>query len=76
VLASPGTTYVSSGPINVLDLQAGLLMVDLRTHKTYDIHFESSGCNVAVQASFTGTGYESRRHHHKLPGGLQGRSPG
>jgi hypothetical protein len=41
VLASPGTAYVFSGQIEVLDLCPGLLVVDPRTHETYDIHFES-----------------------------------
>jgi hypothetical protein len=71
VLASPGTTYVFSGQIEVLDLRRGLLVVvDPRTDKTYDIHFDTvaghltrdlkQGSNVTVQANFTGTRYESR----------------
>jgi hypothetical protein len=44
--------------------------MDLRSHKTYDIHFDPAakhltqdlkqGSNVTVQAKFTGTRYESR----------------
>jgi hypothetical protein len=71
VLASPGTTYVFSGQIEMLDLRRGLLVVlDPRTHKTYDIHFDTveghltrdlkQGSNVTVLANFTGTRYESR----------------
>ena len=71
VLASPGTTCVFSVQIEVLDLRRGLVVVvDSRTHKTYDIHFDTvaghltrdlkQGSSVTVQANFTGTRYESR----------------
>ncbi len=71
VLASPGTLYAFSGQVEALDLRRGLLVVgDLRSNKTYDIHFDPAaihltqdlkqGSHVTVQANFTGTRYESR----------------
>jgi hypothetical protein len=68
VLATPGSTFVFSGPVTFLDLRAKVLVVgDAASDKTYKISFDlektptardlHEGQQVTVNATFEGTGY-------------------
>ncbi len=68
ILATPGSTFVFSGPVTFLDLRAKALAVgDAASDKTYKISFDPEklpvarslheGQQVSVNATFDGTGY-------------------
>jgi hypothetical protein len=71
VLATPGSAFVFSGEVSLIDLHAGrLVLVDPRADQSYQISFDPSrfptsrdlhqGSHVTVNADFDGTQYLAR----------------
>jgi hypothetical protein len=68
ILATPGSAFVFTGDVSVLDVRSGLLvLVDPREDKSYQVFFDSSrlpvtrelheGAHVTVRAKFEGDRY-------------------
>ena len=68
ILATPGSVFVFTGDVSVLDVHSGLLvLVDPREDKSYQIFFDSArlsvsrelheGAHVTVRANFDGNRY-------------------
>ena len=71
ILALPGSAFVFSGDLSMLDMHSGLLvLVDPRDEKSYKISFDPvlfptsqdlrQGAHVRVTADFNGTRYVAR----------------
>jgi hypothetical protein len=71
ILATPGSAFVFSGEVSLIDLHAGrLVLVDRRDDQSYQISFDPSrfptsrdihqGSHVTVNADFDGAQYLAR----------------